>query len=354
MNHSKRHDRPPLGRLARGNRWWAAGVVAVMGLSLTLLAWRQVHTTAWPPGLVLGLGAAVTLLTSAYVMVLVGRTREVLEAVKQRTAELRASEDRLRRTVRDLRRTTRELGRSNAELEQFASIASHDLQEPLRKVQTFAEILVAEYHDALGEEGRDYLRRMHNATLRMRALIDDLLTYARVTSRAKSFKQVNLNEVVTQVVADLEISIRDTRGRVEVAPLPVIDADPLQMRQLFQNLIGNALKFHQKGIPPVVTVYTQQREADEDDSSHESVDRCEVVVGDNGIGFEEQYLDQIFVLFKRLHGRTEYEGTGIGLAICRKIVQLHGGTITARSAVGQGTRFIIRLPLHQTKGDSQN
>jgi light-regulated signal transduction histidine kinase (bacteriophytochrome) len=352
MKNSKRHDQPPPGRLGPGSRWWAAGVVAVMGLSLTLLAWRQAHATPWPPLLVLGLSAVLTLAASAYVMVLVGRARQVEDAVRQRTAELRASEDRLRRTVRDLRRTTRELARSNAELEQFASIASHDLQEPLRKVQAFADLLVSQYRDALGEEGQDYLSRMQNATTRMRSLIDDLLTYSRVTTRARPFKQVNLNEIVTQVLADLEISIRDTQGRVEVAQLPVIDAEPLQMRQLFQNLIGNALKFHQKGIPPRVKVYTQERQADEDDSSHESVERFEIVVEDNGIGFDERHLDEIFVLFKRLHGRGEYEGTGIGLAICRKIVQQHGGTITARSVIGQGARFIIRLPLHQSRGDT--
>lgn len=332
-------------------------VLAFAGTQWTLLCTAHkdspTYSTAWTPWIFLCLGTLMVLLASAYVLMLVGRTREVEDAVKQRTAELRASEDRLRRTVKDLRRATRELARSNRELEQFASIASHDLQEPLRKVQGFGDLLVCQYRDVLGDEGQDYLQRMQNAALRMRNLIDDLLTYSRVTTKARPFKQVALNEIVTQVLADLEIRIRETHGRVEVAVLPVLDADPLQMRQLFQNLIGNALKFHQKEVPPRVKISMQSREADDEDSSHESSESCTILIEDNGIGFDEKYLDEIFVLFKRLHGRSEYEGSGIGLAICRKIVQRHGGTITARSVVGQGTRFMIRLPLHQPAGGTQ-
>ncbi len=230
-------------------------------------------------------------------------------------------------------RQRQELARSNEELQQFAFIASHDLQEPLRKIKTFGERLKATCSDALTEQGQDYLERMQNATRRMQALIEDLLTLSRVTTRAKPFEQVDLAQVTQEVLSDLEIRILQTEALVEVGDLPTIHADPLQMRQLLQNLIGNALKFHHKDTPPIVKIYTQQ-----DEAGHE-----QLIVEDNGIGFDEKYLDRIFNVFQRLHGRNEYEGTGMGLAIARKIVERHGWSITAYSQLGQGSRFIVSL-----------
>ncbi|KYC35066.1 histidine kinase [Scytonema hofmannii PCC 7110] len=230
-------------------------------------------------------------------------------------------------------RQRQELARSNEELQQFAFIASHDLQEPLRKIKTFGERLKATCSDALTEQGQDYLERMQNATRRMQALIEDLLTLSRVTTRAKPFEQVDLAQVTQEVLSDLEIRILQTEALVEVGDLPTVQADPLQMRQLLQNLIGNALKFHYKDTPPIVKIYTQQHEA-----GHE-----QLIVEDNGIGFDEKYLDRIFNVFQRLHGRNEYEGTGMGLAIARKIVERHGWSITAYSQLGKGSKFIVSL-----------
>ncbi len=247
-----------------------------------------------------------------------------------------------------------ELARSNKELEQFAYIASHDLQEPLRKVQSFGDLLAAKVDDVLGAEGRDYLHRMQNAAHRMQDLVNDLLTYSRVATQSKPFVSVDLVRVAREVLSDLEIRIQSTGGMVNLGTLPVIDADEMQMRQLLQNLIGNALKFRRKDMAPVVVVHGRVAQFSEQ-ATEEAVsprEFCEITVLDNGIGFDEKYLDRIFSPFQRLHGRGEYEGTGIGLAICRKIVERHRGTITARSTPGEGSTFIVTLPLRHSNGAS--
>ena len=238
-------------------------------------------------------------------------------------------------------RQRQELARSNAELQQFASVASHDLQEPLRKIQAFGNRLKATCADGLTDQGLDYLERMQNAAQRMQSLIDDLLTLSRVTTQARPFKTVNLNTVAVEVISDLEELIRQTGGRVELGELPTIQADPLQMRQLLQNMIGNALKFHRLGVLPVVNIYCLKQK-----SATAGVNFQQIVVEDNGIGFEEKYLDRIFNVFQRLHSRNEYAGTGVGLAICRKIAERHGGSITATSQLGQGAKFVVTLPMN--------
>ncbi|QYX31991.1 PAS domain-containing sensor histidine kinase [Sphaerospermopsis torques-reginae] len=238
-----------------------------------------------------------------------------------------------------------ELARSNEELQQFAFIASHDLQEPLRKIKTFCERLQVTCGDFLSEQGRDYLQRMQNAALRMETLIEGLLTLSRVTTRAQPYVAVNLTQIAQEVLSDLEVSIQQTRGQIEIGELPIIQGDPLQMRQLLQNLIGNALKFHRPNQPPVIKIYGQFFNNDIDDLSVGNT-YYQIIVEDNGIGFAEKYLDRIFNVFQRLHSRSEYEGTGIGLAICRKITERHHGTITAKSQPGQGAKFIITLPIN--------
>jgi PAS domain S-box-containing protein len=235
-----------------------------------------------------------------------------------------------------------ELSRSNEELQEFAFVASHDLQEPLRKIKTFSDRLKASCGDAFNQQERDYLERMQNAARRMQTLIEDLLSLSRVTTRAQPFVAVDLLQVTQEVLSDLEISIQQTGAVIEIGELPNIEADPLQMRQLLQNLIGNALKFHRKEVEPVVKIYSQLLSEPEDVSA----EQCQIIVEDNGIGFNEKYLDRIFNVFQRLHGRSEYDGTGIGLAICRKIVERHQGSITARSEPGQGAKFIVALPIH--------
>ena len=248
-----------------------------------------------------------------------------------------------------LRRRTADLSASNRELQDFAAVASHDLQEPLRKIEAFGSRLKTKYDEVLDEPGRDYLARMLAATVRMRQLINDLLSFSRVTTKAQAFVTVDLAAVAQEVVSDLEGRMYETGGRVEVGALPTIEAEPLQMRQLLQNLIGNGLKFHREGEPPVVRI--EGRLLDTSDPPVEDPApgprRCEIQVQDNGIGFEEVYSERIFELFQRLHGRDEYEGTGMGLAICRKIVTRHGGTISAHSAPGHGTTFIVNLAVTQ-------
>ena len=230
-----------------------------------------------------------------------------------------------------------ELERSNAALDEFASVASHDLQEPLRKILAFGDRLRTTVGAALETGPREDLDRMLDAAVRMQTLTSDLLTIAQVTTRVRAFEATDLGRVAREVIADLELTIAETGGRIELGELPVIDADALQMRQLLQNLLGNALKYRHKGIPPVI----QLRSSASDGA------RCIITVTDNGIGFNDKYAEKIFQMFERLHGRTEYAGTGMGLAICRKIVERHGGTIAAKSRPDQGAVFTVTLPVAQ-------
>ena len=238
--------------------------------------------------------------------------------------------------------------RSNQELEKFAYIASHDLQEPLRKVQAFSDRLQTKYSSQLGETGQDYINRMTNAASRMRTLINDLLSFSRVSTEARPFEPVDLNQVLLDVLSDLEILIKETGAIVTHPTLPCIDADPLQIRQLFQNLIGNAIKFHQKDIKPKVDIMFKLEETTDIDGLYSEM--CILTFKDNGIGFEEEFNDKIFDVFQRLHNRTEFEGTGVGLAICRKIVQRHGGVINAKAKLNEGATFTFSLRV-QNKQD---
>ncbi|MBD2491598.1 PAS domain-containing protein [Aulosira sp. FACHB-615] len=242
-------------------------------------------------------------------------------------------------------RQRQELSRSNEALQEFAFIASHDLQEPLRKIKTFSERLLITCGDSLPEAASDYLERMQNAVLRMQTLIEGLLTLSRVTTRAQPFVSVSLAEITQEVLSDLEVLIQQTGATVEVEDLPTIKADPLQMRQLMQNLIGNALKFHHPQMTPIVKIYSQHLN-NQSAQLAVGLEFCQIIIEDNGIGFEQKYSDRIFQIFQRLHGRREYEGTGIGLTICRKIAERHFGTITAQSTPGKGTKLIVNLPIN--------
>ena len=236
-------------------------------------------------------------------------------------------------------------------MEQFAYVASHDLQEPLRKIQAFGDRLKSKCDAVQLQEGRDYLERMQNAAARMQTLINDLLTFSRVISTTQPFVAVDLGVVTKEVLTDLEVRIEQTKAYVEVGELPTIEADPLQMRQLLQNLIGNALKFQPPNAQPIVKITAQViKRALGSGGETEPVDElCELTIQDNGIGFEEKYTEKIFAVFQRLHGRNEFEGTGVGLAVCRRITDRHGGTITAKSRLGEGATFIVSLPLKQPK-----
>jgi PAS domain S-box-containing protein len=224
------------------------------------------------------------------------------------------------------------LARSNEQLQQFAYVASHDLQEPLRGAIAFAEMLHDEYSDRLDETAQEYLKFVIDSCLRMRQLIRDLLTYSRVETRGQNLTVVDCNQVLAIVLENLHIAIRDSRATIQADPLPNIWADAMQITQLFQNLIGNALKFRGNQ-DPIVTITAQLQNQ-----------QWHFQVRDNGIGISPEYVDRIFNIFQRLHSREEYEGTGIGLAICRKIVERHGGTIGVTSEIGQGAEFWFTLP----------
>ena len=246
------------------------------------------------------------------------------------------------------------LERSNKELERFASVASHDLQEPLRKIQTLGDRLMTKSGDSLEKEGRSYLERMLNAANRSQTLINDLLSLSRVATQGKPFVRVDLSEVVREVVIDLEERIEQTGGKVEIDELPTIQADPAQMRQLIQNLIVNGLKFHRPELKPRIKVFSRTFDNKRRPSTGGSSNLCQILVKDNGIGFDEKYLDRIFQPFQRLHSSEEYEGTGIGLSVCRRIAERHGGEITAKSKPDHGATFIVTLPIKQTESERSN
>lgn len=238
-----------------------------------------------------------------------------------------------KRAEQQLKLYASELERSNAALKDFASIASHDLQEPLRKIITFGDRL-REFSPNMGPQALNYLERMQKSTQRMQQFITDLLEFSQIASKPKQLESVNLNEIVSETLDDLETCIQQTKGSIITGNLPTLEADKLQMRQLFQNLIGNALKFHRENEVPRVLI-----------NSRLSIKGFwEIKVQDNGIGFEMKYLDRILKPFQRLHTRGSYEGSGMGLAICKKIVENHGGKLTAKSALGSGATFIIVLP----------
>jgi PAS domain S-box-containing protein len=268
-----------------------------------------------------------------------------------------------RKRVEDtLTQKAAELTRSNAELEQFAFVASHDLQEPLRKIQAFGDRLKTKCEGAIAAEACDYLERMQSAAARMRGLIDDLLAFSRVIRSGEPFVRVDLAVVTKEVLGDLEVRIEKSGAKVEVGDLPAIEADPLQMRQLLLNVIGNSLKFQPAGAVPIVKISSRLIDPDaavdaadgkhvpaRADSAEAPGQLCEISIQDNGIGYDEKYSEKIFAVFQRLHGRTEYEGTGVGLAVCRRITERHHGTIIGKSKPGEGATFIMTLPVSQPK-----
>ena len=320
-------------------RWDAArqDVQSIVGFALILLI----------------VGVVLAVVTSGVVgNAVVKGERAVAEQAEQLQEAHDTLENRVRERTAELATSMEALGRSNRELEQFASVASHDLQEPLRKIQAFGDRLQAKYADGLGEQGRGYVERMQASAARMRNLIDALLAFSRVTTKAQPFVPVDLAATAREVVSDLEGRLQQSGGRVEVGSLPTIDADPSQMRQLLQNLVANALKFHKPGEPPLVRV--EARLVNGASGNGLTDLRYEIAVSDNGIGFDEIYLDRIFEVFQRLHSRQEYEGTGVGLAICHRIVERLGGSITAKSAPDQGATFLVTLPVQQSKEEKHH
>ena len=265
-------------------------------------------------------------------------------------------ESRIADRTQELSVYSDELARSNRELEDFAFVASHDLQEPLRKIRAFGNRLESGYNDVIDERGRDYLARMLNAAERMSMLISDLLAFSRVSTRGKDFDDVNLKTAVESILGDLEIAITEKSAQINVGDLPTVRGDKSQLEQVFLNLLSNALKFQSEGVTPVVNVSAQDATEEEtkDLLLSEEYEWTKITVSDNGIGFDQSFAEKIFAPFQRLHGRSEYKGTGIGLAVCRRIVERHNGQITATSAPGKGATFSIIMPKDSEPFGSNN
>jgi len=277
-----------------------------------------------------GIGRKVMLLNARLVSHGPDEPRIILLAIEDVTV--------LRETDARLEQQRAELQRSNTALDDYASLASHDLQEPLRKILSFGERLATSAEPVFDAAQRDLLVRMMSAAGRMRMLIDDLLMYSKVTTRVARFARTDLGRVAREVVTDLETSIADAGARVEIGELPVIDADSLEMRQLLQNLIGNAIKYRRSGETPVITLEAERAAGPV----------CSIRVRDNGIGFKQEYAEKVFKMFERLHNRAQYGGSGIGLAVCRRIAERHGGSIAATSTIGEGSTFTVDLPVRHT------
>jgi signal transduction histidine kinase len=267
-----------------------------------------------------------------YILVGVG-VSWLLEQLRQQRTSLEA---RVERRTQQLKIANDELSRSNKELQDFAYIASHDLQEPLRKILAFGDRLSSKYQADLPEDVRGYVERMVKAADRMRLLVEGLLEYARIGAKEAKYSKVSLDKVLKDVLSDMELSILEKKAKMEIGKLGEIESDEIQLRQLFQNMISNSLKFHPPEENPKIIIASQRINTFN-----------KISIEDEGIGIPEKYQDKIFSIFQRLHGRSEYDGTGIGLAVVRRIVERHGGKIVVSGRQGKGTKFEIYLPLNQ-------
>ena len=268
---------------------------------------------------------------------LLSHESKLLAANKKLESEIeerRISEEKIRLLNEQLIENNTQLKNTIEELDRFAYVASHDLQEPLRKILVFSDKLQTKYKDGLDQEMYRNLDKIVKASERMQMLINDLLRLSRQTSTTEDFALVPLKGLIDDVVQDMEIEIEQTGTQVQLLELPQVWGIPSLMRQLFQNLVSNAIKFRKPGEVPVVRIYSEPS----------SADRLRIVVEDNGIGFDSKYADEIFMVFKRLHSYHDYAGSGVGLSICKKIMERHNGDIIAEGNVGVGSRFIIELP----------
>ena len=278
--------------------------------------------------------------------------RQTIRELEIRNLEMVTSRDQAlleleeRSTIEStLRQRTEELSRSNRDLEQFASLAAHDLQEPLHSIQVFSDLLRVRHGEVLNDQGQGYLSRVTKAAGRMQQLIEGLLVYSRMDAPVLKTDSLSLQNIVQEIISDLQGHIEELQAEVHVGELPVIHGDALHLRQLLQNLIGNALKFHKPGMPPVIQVTAMMIQ----DRRHTGPGKpgclCQLEIQDQGIGIPAEYLDKIFGMFKRLHRKDEYEGTGIGLAVCQRIVDQCGGLLSVRSTLGEGSIFTVTLPV---------
>jgi len=270
------------------------------------------------------------------------KLKEMNASLEREIEERRISEEKVRQLNYQLLENNKNLKDTIEELDRFAYVASHDLQEPLRKIMVFSDKLLTCQSEGLPEEMQRYMDKIIRSSQRMQKLINDLLIFSRKDSPRLLFEEVSLSGVIAEVLSDMEVEIERQGAHVTVGELPLLWANVSQMRQLFQNLISNAIKFHKPGLPPAVSIYCDNGNVSllDDPQTH-----CCIVVEDNGIGFDERYAEEIFVVFKRLHSYHEFEGSGVGLSICKKIVDAHNGRISAIGKPEHGSRFFIELPL---------
>ena len=267
-----------------------------------------------------------------------------IERIKHLAAEAAIAEmekkraEELQKTNDTIQKISKELERSNKELEEFAYIASHDLQEPLRMIISFLQLLQRHYHEKLDDNANKFIGYAVDGADRMRGLIQDLLMYARVGSQGKPFKDTDCAKLLESATSNLEVAISESGAKISHDALPTLSCDGTQLIELFQNLMTNAIKFRNKGVTPEIHIRAEMKE-----------NEWVFSVADNGIGIEDQYKDRIFMIFQRLHSREEYPGTGIGLAYCKKIVERHGGRIWLESKYGSGTTFYFAIPVNKSE-----
>lgn len=265
------------------------------------------------------------------------------KSLEKEIEERRASEDKIRLLNQQLLLNNQQLKNTIEELDRFAYVASHDLQEPLRKILVFSDKILTKYKDVIDAEMDKSLDKIVKASERMQLLISDLLRFSRHTTTSEDFASINLNQLIGDVLADMEIDIERSEAQIQIDPLPEVWGIPSQMRQLFQNLVSNSIKFRKKEAVPVVQIYAEPKVLVSTTDNARQL--CRIVVQDNGIGFDPKFANDIFVVFKRLHSYHEFEGSGVGLSICKKIIERHNGFIGAESKIGAGSKFIIDLPV---------
>jgi light-regulated signal transduction histidine kinase (bacteriophytochrome) len=259
--------------------------------------------------------------------------------------ERKASEEKVKQLNRQLLENIASLESANKDLDRFAFMASHDLQEPLRKIRMFSDRLQLKYQSVLDDDGRTNISRIQKAAERMQNLITDILTFSKIAVDKAAFVETDINHLLEEVLVDLDEEVKTKHAKIYIEKLPVLSVNPGLIKPLFQNLIGNALKYSKKDVEPLIKI-THEVNTFLNGKNKDARDRyCKILIQDNGIGFDQKYAEEIFGMFKRLHHNTEFQGTGIGLALCKKIVEQHKGYISARSKLNEGSTFIISLPL---------
>ena len=273
------------------------------------------------------------------------------KSLEMEIKERKASEEKVKHLNRQLLENIASLEQANKDLDRFAFMASHDLQEPLRKIRMFSDRLALKYNNMMDDDGRTNIQRIHKAAERMQNLITDILTFSKISVDTPSFVNCDMNTLIDEVLVDLDEEIKTKSGKVIVDKLPTLSVNPSLIKPLFHNLIGNALKYSKKDTTPMVKISSEiSAQLNGKNNQDANPKYCRIYIQDNGIGFDQKYAEEIFGMFKRLHHNSEFQGTGIGLALCKKIVEQHKGYISARSKINEGSTFIISLPVqHQAE-----